>query len=119
VPDGKIAYLEIPATDVDKSAEFFTKVFGWTVRTRGDGSRAFDDTTGAVSGTWVKGRAPSREAGILTYIMVNDVDATLKKVNSAGGKTVMPKTRQQGIEAIATFHDPAGNLFGVFQERGS
>ena len=22
------------------------------------------------------------------------------------------------IEAIATFHDPAGNLFGVFQERG-
>ena len=116
MPDGKISYIEIPATDAARSAEFYTKVFGWKVRTRGDGSRAFDDATGAVSGTWVTGRGPSREAGILTYIMVDDVAATLRKVNAAGGKTVMPPTAQNGIEAIATFHDPAGNLFGIFQQ---
>jgi predicted enzyme related to lactoylglutathione lyase len=43
---GKICYIEIPATDIQRSAEFYTKLFGWTTRKRGDGHLAFDDTTG-------------------------------------------------------------------------
>src|SRR5437870_11004566 len=35
------------------SAEFYSTIFGWKVRRRGDGELAFDDT-GGVSGTWVK-----------------------------------------------------------------
>jgi len=53
---GKICYLEIPATDVEVSSAFYTKLFGWTLRTRGDGALAFDDTTGTISGSWVIGR---------------------------------------------------------------
>jgi uncharacterized protein len=48
--NGKICYLEMPATDIARSAEFYKGVFGWNVRKRGDGSAAFDDTTGEVSG---------------------------------------------------------------------
>jgi predicted enzyme related to lactoylglutathione lyase len=33
--NGKICYVEIPATDISKSSEFYTKVFGWKTRTRG------------------------------------------------------------------------------------
>src|SRR5947207_4896116 len=65
MPDGKICYIEIPATDVDASAKFYADVFAWQSRSRGDGSRAFDDTTGAVSGTWVLGRKPQRESTML------------------------------------------------------
>ena len=57
--NGKICYIEIPATDVGPSADFYKRVFGWSFRKRGDGSTAFDDTVGAVSGTWVLGRPPS------------------------------------------------------------
>jgi hypothetical protein len=32
--NGKICYLEMPATDVAKSAEFYSKVFGWNIRKR-------------------------------------------------------------------------------------
>ena len=50
--NGKICYIEMPATDVARSADFYTRVFGWKVRQRGDGSTAFDDGVGQVSGAW-------------------------------------------------------------------
>src|SRR5437773_1125197 len=92
MPDGKICYIEIPATDVNAAAKFYADVFAWKSRTRGDGSRAFDDTTGAVSGTWVLGRKPQRESTMLTYIMVDSIDATLKKIAKAGGRVATPNT---------------------------
>src|SRR5712691_1626276 len=115
--DGKICYLEIPATDIDGSARFYERVFGWKSRVRGDGHRAFDDTTGAVSGSWVLGRRPSSDPGVLTYVMVDNIDATVKKVLATGGKVATPRTPLGNAgEAFATFLDPAGNLFGLYQE---
>jgi predicted enzyme related to lactoylglutathione lyase len=58
--NGKICYIEIPATDIRRSAGFYERVFGWRIRPRGDGSTAFDDSTGEVSGTWVRGRETRR-----------------------------------------------------------
>jgi hypothetical protein len=60
--NGKICYIEIPATDIERSADFYKRVFGWNIRQRGDGSTSFDDTTGEVSGTWVLGRPRRRLA---------------------------------------------------------
>jgi catechol 2,3-dioxygenase-like lactoylglutathione lyase family enzyme len=60
--NGKICYIEMPALDIARSAEFYRRVFGWKIRKRGDGSTAFDDTTGEVSGTWVLGRPAHRKA---------------------------------------------------------
>jgi hypothetical protein len=48
--NGEICYIEIPATDVARSANFYAMVFGWRIRKRGDGATAFDDATGQVSG---------------------------------------------------------------------
>ena len=47
-PHGKICYIEIPATDVQRSSQFYAAVFGWQLRQRGDGAIAFDDASGAV-----------------------------------------------------------------------
>ena len=57
--NGKICYIELPAGDIARSADFYARAFGWQIRTRGDGSTAFDDTTGQVSGAWVTGRKPA------------------------------------------------------------
>lgn len=59
--NGKICYIDVPAADIARSAEFYQRIFGWKVRRRGDGSTAFDDTTGQVSGTWSIGRAPASD----------------------------------------------------------
>ncbi len=64
--NGKICYLEIPATDIARSVAFYEAVFAWRIRRRGDGSVAFDDGVGEVSGTWVTGRPPSLAPGLLS-----------------------------------------------------
>ena len=116
MPNGKICYIEIPAKNVDASAKFYLDVFGWKSRLRGDGHRAFDDTTGEVSGSWVLGRAPQRESTMLTYIMVDSIDDALKKVTASGGRVATPNTSLGDGGGFATFADPAGNLLGLYQE---
>jgi predicted enzyme related to lactoylglutathione lyase len=115
--NGKICYVEIPANDVSVSVRFYQEVFGWQVRRRGDGSIAFDDTVGEVSGTWVNGRPPSPEPGILIYIMVDSVAAAADAVIANGGKIVQP-IGMDAPEITARFSDPAGNVFGLYQEPG-
>lgn len=115
IGNGKICYIEIPATDIARSAKFYQQAFGWNVRKRGDGATAFDDGVGEVSGAWVPGRPPSAQPGLMVYIMVDSVAATVEKVVAAGGVVVQP----MGVDApeiTARFRDPAGNVLGLYQE---
>lgn len=112
--NGKICYIEIPADDVRGAAEFYQKVFGWRIRQRGDGHTAFDDTTGEVSGTWVRGR-PRADPGLLIYVMVDSVAATCEAVIAHGGQIVQP-IGADAPEITARFRDPAGNVIGLYQE---
>jgi uncharacterized protein len=113
--NGKICYIEIPATDIVRSAEFYKQVFGWHIRRRGDGSTAFDDTTGEVSGTWLRGRPPASAPGFLIYIMVDSVEAAVKAVVANGGEIVQP-IGADAPEITARFRDPGGNVIGLYQE---
>jgi predicted enzyme related to lactoylglutathione lyase len=115
IGNGKVCYIEIPAMDVARSAEFYKQAFGWSIRTRGDGATAFDDGVGEVSGTWVLGRPPSGTPGLMVYIMVDSVAATSEKVLAAGGEIVQP-IGADAPEITARFRDPAGNIMGLYQE---
>jgi predicted enzyme related to lactoylglutathione lyase len=90
-------------------------VFGWNMRTRGDGARAFDDTTGQVSGSFVKGRKPGDKPGVLFYIMVDSVADACEEVEAAGG-TIVQKIGVDAPELTARFRDPGGNIVGLYQE---
>jgi len=113
--NGKICYVEIPAIDVARSVLFYQAVFGWAIRRRGDGSTAFDDGVGQVSGTWVVGRPASREPGLLLYIMVDSVAASIEAVIAHGGELVQP-IGVDAPEITARFRDPAGNVIGLYQQ---
>ena len=113
--NGKICYVEIPATDVQRSAEFYQQVFGWTTRRRGDGALAFDDAIGEVSGTWTTGRPASPTPGLLLYVMVDDAAATIASIEAHGGTIVQP-IGGDAPEITARFADPAGNVLGIYQE---
>ena len=113
--NGKICYIEMPTTDIARSAEFYQRVFGWNVRQRGNGSTAFDDAVGEVSGTWVVGRPPSTSPGLLVYVMVDSVAATIEAVVANGGEIVQP-IGADAPEITARFRDPGGNVLGLYQQ---
>jgi uncharacterized protein len=63
----------------------------------------------------VAGRNATTEAGILIYIMVDNVTSTVKAIISNGGKIVQP-VGADAPEITTRFSDPAGNIFGLYQE---
>ncbi len=115
--NGKICYIEMPATDIARSAEFYKRVFGWKIRKRGDGHIAFDDTTGEVSGTWILGRPPALAPGLLVYVMVDSVAATVDLIVANGGEIVQ-SIGADAPEITARFRDPGGNVAGLYQQPG-
>jgi predicted enzyme related to lactoylglutathione lyase len=114
---GKICYIEIPTTDVHRSADFYQRAFGWHVRRRDDGSVAFDDTVNEVSGTWVLDRSPAADPGLIVHIMVGDITSAIDAVVSAGGRIVKPVDPDSPV-VYAHFRDPAGNVLGIYEQPG-
>jgi predicted enzyme related to lactoylglutathione lyase len=111
---GKICYIEMPATDIARSSEFYRRVFGWRIRQRGDGATSFDDPVGEVSGSWVLDRPPASSPGLLVYIKVDSVAAMLDVVVENGGEIVQ-SIGPDAPEITARFRDPGGNVMGLYQ----
>ena len=112
--NGKICYIEIPSVDINVSATFYEKCFGWQIRHRDNGEVSFDDTVGQVSGMWVTNRKAATEIGFVISIMVDDITASMNLVKANGGKII--KQDIDGQEKTAWFNDPTGNVFGLYQQ---
>jgi predicted enzyme related to lactoylglutathione lyase len=79
----------------------------------------FKSAKEAVGGALVRqqGREPT-ENGALVYLDANGkLEASLARVERAGGKVVMPKTDIGDPGFIALVHDTEGNLVGLHSER--
>lgn len=109
---GKLSYMQIPAMDALESAAFYRDVFGWTV---GDNPHhvSFSDATGELIGAWMTGRAIAAEPGILPFIYVRDVRATIEAITAHGGEVVTAPYAEGAL--TVTFRDPAGNVMGIWQ----
>ena len=119
LPWPRLCYLEIPAADPRKSAEFYKNVFGWNIR-RGDSERpSFDDPSG-VSGAFVTYLKPAGP-GILPSIWVKGIESFVVKIAANGGEIVeRPRPDEPGSNCLmATFRDPAGNTLRVYEEPDS
>ncbi|HVQ54101.1 MAG TPA: VOC family protein, partial [Thermoanaerobaculia bacterium] len=103
---GKICYVGIPSADVERSAAFYASVFRWEIRKRSNGTTAFNDSVGQVSGAFVPARPPQGE-GLLLYIMVDDAAASVKAIVAHGGEIMQP-IGVDAPEITAHFRDPSG-----------
>jgi predicted enzyme related to lactoylglutathione lyase len=112
---GGLSYLEIPATDLRRSAGFYEQVLGWKVEWRSSEDPRFADRTGHLIGRWVTGRAIAREPGLLPYMYVDRIDDAVAGVTAHGGEVVRAPYAEGNLW-VATVRDPAGNLIGLWQE---
>jgi hypothetical protein len=113
---GGLSYLEIAAADIGESAAFYKKVLGWNTRDGGDPSK-FSDQTGHLIGRFVTGRALAARCGFLPFFYTDRVRAAVKGAAANRGKIVKPP-HPEGDILLAVVRDPAGNLLGLWQERG-
>jgi uncharacterized protein len=114
--NGGLSYLEIPAVNPRKSAEFYGKVFGWKLEEADTDHPKFMDQSGHLLGRWVTGRAASRKPGLLPYIYVDQIKRVMERVAAHGGQIVRAPYAECNLW-VSVIRDPAGNVIGVWQAR--
>jgi len=117
-------WIEIRTRDVETTATFYESLFGWKV-TEKETANGFAvwifDTGGEPrvqnlrrGGIWL--RPEGEPLGVVVYVVVDDIEATLKKVAELGGRAVTPKA-PLGAGYGAYFTDPSGNTLGLYEEK--
>ncbi len=106
--------FEINSADPKKAQGFYGAVFGWKMVAAPDPTYTFVDTDAGGRGIG-GGIGPLRggKAFVTMYVVVPDLEATMKKAVDAGGKTVMPVTKVGPTTTIGIFSDPDGNVIGI------
>lgn len=112
----RLCHWEIPSTNLKRSAEFYRKLFGWKMQGWSPDYMLFS-VKGGVDGAISKVEKMPKP-GIMVYIAVRDMPASLKKVQQLGGKVVQPKTEiGGGMGFMAFFVDPCGCRIGLWSRR--
>ena len=112
---GTPIWYELLTPDPDAAQAFYSGVVGWTVA-RGDYPGIDYRIISAPDGTRVAGLMKQPEemkAGPswLTYLAVEDVDASVEAVEKAGGAVHMPARTLESVGRMAMVADPQGAAF--------
>jgi len=114
-----IRWVEIPAENFERAVQFYNSVFGWGMEPMDWGTEkmaCLPNDEGAIS--FAPGFKPSKN-GVLVSLNSDDLEETLSKVKSNGGKVVQSKTKidADGRGYFATFYDSEGNKIGLYGEK--
>jgi predicted enzyme related to lactoylglutathione lyase len=109
-----IVHWEIQSTTPEKLHGFYADVFGWKIDANNPmnygmvSSGGKDGIDGGIGGSQGGG------SRVLVYADVTDINSTLSKIESLGGRTVMPRT-DIGPVIMAIYLDPEGNTMGLIE----
>lgn len=111
-----VVHFEATGKDGNKLRDFYSKVFGWNYNVMPEMDYGIVDNGGAGINGGVGGTGDAPAGSAVFYIAVEDLQATLDKIGSAGGATVMPVMEIPGIVTLAMFSDPEGNTVGLVND---
>ncbi|OGI28501.1 MAG: glyoxalase [Candidatus Moranbacteria bacterium RIFOXYA12_FULL_44_15] len=123
----KVVHFEIPADDVERAKKFYGSIFGWKLEDFPmEGGEVYTMATtvevdekhmpkasGAINGGIMK-RGKEVSSPVIA-INVDSIDESVKKVEEAGGKTVMPKMPVKDMGYYAYVTDSEGNVIGLWE----
>ncbi len=115
-------WIEIRTSNIEESVHFYESLFGWKITEKetsdefnvwifdtGDEPRILNLRRGGICL-----RPKGEPLGVVVYIVVDDIQATLKRVTELGGQVTVPMA-PLGSGYGAYFTDPSGNLLGLYQ----
>ncbi|MEA3207750.1 MAG: uncharacterized protein QOE70_807 [Chthoniobacter sp.] len=114
---GKIGWNELVTSDPAAAIKFYTGLFGW--ETEKFPMPGKDYTMWKHDGKAFGGVMATPQPGAPTqwtnYVIVEDLEATLAKSTSLGGKTCMGPMDIPDVGRIAVLQDPQGGVIGLHQ----
>ncbi|MDF1544408.1 MAG: VOC family protein [bacterium] len=110
-----VVHFEIMGKDGVKTREFYGKLFDWDFQVMEGMDYGLVKAAGEGSIGGGVGANPNSPPGLTFYIQVDDLQASLDKAESLGGKMLVPPTPIPGTGSFAMFADPDGNAVGLFK----
>jgi uncharacterized protein len=111
-----IIHLEFSSADFGRTAAFYGELFGWQTQQNATASYMKLDGAEGPTGGWVRADM-AQSSGPLPYLQVDDLAATLEKVERAGGRVVARRLPFAGGGEVALFADPDGNVMGLWMRK--
>ncbi len=114
-PKHEVIHWEIQSQQPEKLHEFYAEAFGWKIDANNPmkyGMVASGGRSGIDGGIGGGGEAPGSR--VLVYAQVPSIVRVLKRIESLGGKTLMPRT-DLGMVIMALYSDPEGNTMGLVE----
>jgi hypothetical protein len=109
-----VVHFEIMGGEGGELETFYRELFGWKIDSNNPMKYGMVDTAGgpgSINGGVGRSHDGSRRVSV--YAQVEDLQATLDRVERLGGKTVLQPTEVPGGPKLAMFADPAGNITGL------
>lgn len=123
-----VVHFEMPASDRNRMADFYTKVFGWQTQLFGEEMNNYATATttetdkngrpimpGAINGGFYLKKEDMPDQYPSIVISVHDIHESVKKVSKAGGNVIGEPKEIPGIGLYVSFFDTEGNLVSILQ----
>ena len=113
---GSFTWSELHSSDVAKSKEFYSEVFGWGW---GGAPEYAEVQVGGRSIAGLMARPPGLPAEVpdnwLIYFGSADLDADVERATELGATVVVPPTAIPNMGRFSVIMDPQGGSFAIFQ----
>lgn len=120
---GRVVHFEIPFDEAGRAQAFYREVFGWnlvdmpemsyTLVTTGPTGDQGATEPGFINGGMLRRESPNESP--IVVIDVEDIDASLAKIEELGGQTLLGRQQVGDMGWAAYFKDVEGNSMGLWQ----
>ncbi len=107
-------HVEFASTDPTRTRKFLEDVFGWEFQ----GIPGLDYhvySTSLGPGGAVMPPTPARANGVLNYLLSEDLEADVRKIEAAGGRVRIAREEIPNVGSWSLFEDPTGILLALYQ----
>ena len=113
-----MTHFDIQTAEPRKAIDFYAGVFGWEFKKWEGPMEYWLIMTGSTEKDGIDGGLSKGEplARAVNTLSIDDLDATVRKIEDAGGKVTQARNAIPGVGWFAAFEGPDGNQFGLMQE---
>jgi predicted enzyme related to lactoylglutathione lyase len=112
-------HVELNTTDVDRAKTFYKELFDWKLQdiAMSQGTYTMINVGGGTGGGIIKQMMPNAPSSWLSYVLVDDINASTKKAKALGATVLKEPMEVEGMGWLSIIVDPTGATLGLWKAK--
>ncbi|MFY9270125.1 MAG: VOC family protein [Candidatus Manganitrophaceae bacterium] len=111
-------HVELQTQDIAKAKKFYKELFDWKLKEDAETNYTMIEVGEGVGGGMMKNPVPGAPSQWMAYVLVEDVQASMKKAASLGAKVLKEVTEIPGYGSFCVIADPTDAVLALWQTKG-